>query len=51
METRASGFRQAVSWGRGKRLAAFSHPICLWVGFGGVRPEDAKLYAIYVSYE
>jgi hypothetical protein len=46
---RASGLRQAVSWRTRQDLEAFSHPIRVRVNFGGIRPEDAKLYAIYVA--
>ena len=47
--TRTSGFRQAVSWQGKERLEAFPHPIRVRVAFGGERPEDVKLYALYVT--
>ena len=46
---RTSGFRQAVSWQGKEGLEAFPHPIRVRVAFGGERPEDVKLYAIYVT--
>jgi len=48
---RTSGFRQAVRWRNKETLEAFSLPTHLRVKFEGVRPEDAKLYAIYVASE
>jgi hypothetical protein len=44
-----SGFRQAVTWQGKEKLELFPHPIRIRVTFGGVRPEDIKLYAIYVT--
>jgi len=46
---RTSGFRQAVTWRGKENLEAFHHPIRVRVLFGGERPEDVKLYAIYVT--
>lgn len=46
---RTSGFRQAVTWRGKQQLDAFSQPVRVRVNFGGIRPEDAKLYAVYVS--
>jgi len=48
---RTSEFRQAVRWRNKETLEAFSLPTHLRVKFGGVRPEDVKLYAIYVASE
>ena len=44
-----SGLRQAVIWKSKEKLEAFPHAIRVRVVFGGIRPEDIKLYAIYVS--
>ena len=44
-----SGFRQAATWHGKETLEVFPHPIRVRVVFGGVRPEDVKLYAIYVT--
>jgi hypothetical protein len=46
---RTSGLRQAVNWRARQNPEAFSHPIRVRVNFGGIRPEDAKLYAVYVG--
>ena len=46
---RTSGLRQAANWRTRQNLEAFSHPIRVRVNFGGIRPEDAKLYAVYVG--
>jgi len=48
---RTSGFRQAATWRGKEALEAFSHPVFVRVTFGGLRPEDAKLYAVYVASE
>lgn len=44
-----SGFRQAATWQGRETLEAFPHPVQMRVVFGGLRPEDIKLYAIYVT--
>lgn len=46
---RAPGLHQKVKWRNRPALEAFSHPVRVCVHFGGVRPEDAKLYAVYVA--
>jgi hypothetical protein len=46
---RTSGLRQAARWRTRQNLEVFSHPIRVRVNFGGIRPEDAKLYAVYVG--
>jgi hypothetical protein len=43
-----SGLRQAVRWRGRPRLQALERPFRIRVNWGGVRPEDARLYAIYV---
>ncbi len=44
----ANGLRTAVSWGGGRALPA-GRSVHLSIDFTGVRPEDARLYAVYVS--
>lgn len=46
---RTSSLRQAVTWQGKERLGAFPHPIRVRVALGGERPEDVKLYALYVT--
>lgn len=46
---RASGFRHEVSWKGKESLPALPHAIRARVLFGGERPEDIKLYAVYVT--
>jgi hypothetical protein len=43
-----SGLRQRVQWGAKDRVT-LSGPIRIRVDFGGVRPEDLKLYTVYVE--
>ena len=44
-----SGLRQPVRW-RGKdTIERFDHPIRVRVNWEGVRPEDARLFAVYVN--
>jgi hypothetical protein len=42
------GLRQTVQWGSREKITS-SEPIRVRIDFAGVRPEDVKLYAIYVS--
>ena len=44
------GLREVVSWGDKKTITA-NKPIRLRVDFGGIRPEDVRLYAAYLSTE
>ena len=44
-----SGLRRPVLWQGKERLDGFEHSIRLKVSWGGERPEDAYLYAMYVS--
>jgi hypothetical protein len=43
-----SGLRQTISWS-GKERVAVKGPIRLRIDFGGIRPEDIKFYAAYVT--
>ena len=45
-----SGLSQLVVWGD-KRQVVANGPIRIRVDFTGVRPEDLRLYAIYVQPE
>jgi hypothetical protein len=45
----AAGLRQAVRWQAHDQLEAVQGPIRLRVSFGGLRPEDIRLYAVYVE--
>jgi hypothetical protein len=47
-EPMQSGLRQIVRWG-GKDRITSAGPIRVRVDFAGVRPEDVKLYAVYVA--
>ena len=44
----ASGFHQPVVW-HDREIVDAQGPIRICVNFRGVRPEDAKLYAVYVE--
>ena len=44
-----SGLRQPVSWREKEALPRFDHPVRIRVNWEGVRPEDARLYSIYVG--
>ena len=46
-----SGLRQSVAWQGKRSLENLDHPIRIKVSFQGVRPEDAEVYAVYVSHE
>jgi len=43
------GPRQPVVWRNKETLDKFDHPIRIRVNYGGLRPEDIHVYAIYVS--
>jgi hypothetical protein len=43
-----AGFHERVSWG-GKSAVTSAGPLRVRVDFSGVRPEDARLYAVYVE--
>jgi len=44
----ASGLRQAVRWREHDRIRNVDGSVRLRLGFGGLRPEDPRIYAIYV---
>ena len=44
-----SGLRQLVTWGSRERLENIDGKVRVRVNFGGIRPEDVKIHAIYVS--
>ena len=44
-----SGLRQPVRWRSGEELEHLNHPIRIRVNYGGIRVEDTRLYAVYVS--
>jgi hypothetical protein len=47
---RTPGLRQPVGW-KERDAVAVDGAVRLCVNFGGLRPEDARLYALYVSEE
>ena len=44
----SAGLRQKATWRGGDQVAA-DGPIRVRVDFSGIRPEDLRLYAIYVA--
>ena len=44
-----SGFGEQVSWGRRTEVVSDS-PIRVQVEFDGIRPEDVRLYAVYLEH-
>ena len=46
---RESGLRQPVRWKDRDTVGGIDGPFRLRVNFGGVRPEDTRLYALYVA--
>ena len=44
-----SGLRQVVTWGEKEVLAGMEGPIRIRVNFEGIRSEDVKLFAIYLT--
>lgn len=44
-----SGLRQPVRWRNGAELRNFEHPVRIRVNWLGLRPEDARLHAVYVE--
>jgi hypothetical protein len=44
-----SGFRQPAEWVRQKTLGRSDQPIRVRVDFEGERPEDIRVYAVYVA--
>ena len=45
----AEGLRQRVTWKKGASIGHFDHPVRVRVSWEGVRPEDARLYGVYVA--
>ncbi len=48
---RASGLRQPVAWKKTDLVRGIGGPFRLRASIGGLRPEDARLYALYVTSE
>ena len=48
IEITESGFRQPVKW-RDKKFLDMAQPIRIRVNFNGIRPEDIRIYAVYIS--
>lgn len=46
---RGSGLRQPVAWRGGDALPKLDHPIRVRVNWGGIRPEDARVYSVHVA--
>lgn len=46
-----NGFRVPLLWKADSRELDLSAPIRIRVNFGGIRPEDARIYALYVASE
>ena len=44
-----SGLRQVVRWGEQEVLGGMKGPVRIRVNFEGIRPEDVKLFAIYLT--
>ncbi len=44
-----SGLRQSVRWKNQEVVEKVKSPVRIRVNFGGVRPEDLKLYAVYIE--
>jgi len=44
-----SGLRQPVAWRSKKSLEKFNHSFRIKATWGGKRPDDAYIYAAYVS--
>ena len=45
----SSGFCQPVAWVGRERVTDVAGPIRVLVNFRGIRPEDAKVYAVYIE--
>jgi hypothetical protein len=43
------GLRQRIRWREHEAIAGVERPVRLRVNFGGLRPEDIKLFALYIS--
>lgn len=44
-----SGLRQPIRWRGKQNLKKFDHPIRIRVSYVGLRPEDARVYAVYLT--
>ena len=44
-----SGFRQLVRWKNRQMIEKVKSPVRIQVTFKGIRPEDLKLYAVYIE--
>jgi hypothetical protein len=44
-----SSLRRPVRWGKKNTLEKFDHPIRIRLNWGGLRPEDARVYAVYLK--
>ena len=44
-----SGLRKEVRWGEQEVLGGMKGPVRIRVNFEGIRPEDVKLFAIYLT--
>ena len=45
----SGGLRQMLQWRQTDSLVAATKPIRLRISFGGIRPEDIRLYAVYLE--
>ena len=43
-----SGLRRPAAWRGKESLGRLDQPIRIRVNWGGTRPEDARVYAVYV---
>jgi hypothetical protein len=41
--------RRPVRWRKKNSLEKFDHPIRIRLNWGGLRPEDARVYAVYLK--
>ena len=44
------GFKQRVTWRNVRLVENVADQIRIRVNFGGLRPEDVRLYAVYVEH-
>ena len=47
--SKKSGLRQPIRWRGKQNLKKFDHPIRIRVSYVGLRPEDARVYAVYLT--
>jgi hypothetical protein len=43
------GFRRQITWKAHSSLSKFPHAVRIRINYGGVRPEDARVYAVYLK--